>query len=61
MKPKRFLSDRQLAKRYGVSRATCWNWVKGGKFPKPRRLGPNTTRWDLDEIERFEAQQGGAA
>jgi len=61
MKTKRYATDRDLAKRYDVSRATPWNWAKAGKFPKPKKIGPNTTRWDLDEIERYEAEQGGAA
>jgi len=61
MKAKRYASDRDLSKRYNVSRATPWNWAKAGKFPKPKKIGPNTTRWDLDEVERHEAEQGGAA
>jgi prophage regulatory protein len=58
MKTKRYVTDRALGKRYGVSRATPWNWAKKGGFPKPKKIGPNTTRWDLDEVEEFEANQG---
>ena len=34
-----------------VSPATIWRWVQMGKFPKPFKLGPNTTVWDLDQVE----------
>ena len=60
MKAKRYVSDKYLAERYKVSRATPWNWAKAGTFPRPKKIGPNTTRWDLDEVERHEAEQGGA-
>lgn len=46
-----------------VSPATLWRWVADGKFPKPFKLGPNTTVWDTDQVEQWLAQQaaGGAA
>jgi prophage regulatory protein len=43
--------------RLPVSPATLWRWIKEGKFPQPFKLGPNTTVWDLDQIEAFVAQQ----
>lgn len=36
-----------------VSPATIWRWVAQGKFPKPKKIGPNTTAWDLETIEAF--------
>ena len=53
--PKRYYSDKQLARRYGVSRATIWNWAKRGVLPRPHRLGPNTSRWPETEIAEHEA------
>jgi predicted DNA-binding transcriptional regulator AlpA len=46
-----------------VSPATWWRWVKEGKAPAPFKLGPNTTVWDLDQVDAWLAQQaaGGAA
>lgn len=40
-----------------VSPATVWRWVREGKMPKPFKLGPNTTVFDLDQVEAFLAQQ----
>ena len=40
-----------------ISPATWWRWVKEGKAPAPFKLGPNTTVWDLDQVEAFLAQQ----
>lgn len=46
--------------RLPVSPATLWRWVANGKFPAPFKLGPNTTVWDLDQVEAFLAQQAKA-
>jgi prophage regulatory protein len=43
--------------RLPVSPATVWRWVKEGKFPAPFKLGPNTTVFDLDQVEAFLAQR----
>ena len=46
-----WLTDRDLAARYGVSRVTVWRWTRAGHLPAPRKIGPNTSRWSADEIE----------
>ncbi len=43
--------------RLPVSPATWWRWVAEGKAPAPFKLGPNTTVWDLDELEQFIAER----
>ncbi|MDN6320678.1 MAG: AlpA family phage regulatory protein [Marinobacter sp.] len=53
----KYLSDKDLAKRYGVARATPWRWVQAGVFPAPVKLSPNCTRWKLADIEAWEAKQ----
>lgn len=51
-----FLSDTQIAARYGVHRSTPWRWVKTDQaFPKPVMLTPGCTRWRLRELETWEA------
>lgn len=42
-----------------ASPATVWRWAAEGRFPKPFKLGPNTTVWDLDQVDAFLAQQAG--
>ena len=51
-----WLTDRDLAARYGVSRITPWRWAKDEKrgFPKPRKLGANTSRWSAAEVEAYD-------
>ena len=53
----RYISDTQLAERYGVSRATVWRWAKAGIITKPIVLSPGCTRWRLDEIEKRDAER----
>ena len=40
-----YLSDKQLAEKYGVHRTTIWRWVKQGDFPPPVKLSPGCSRW----------------
>lgn len=54
----KYLSDLQIAARYGVHRSTPWRWAKvDPNFPKPVTLSPGCTRWSLAELERWEAAQ----
>lgn len=57
-----YLSDKQVAERYGVTRPTVWRWLKTDRtFPKPISLSPGCTRWRLDEIEAWEAARRAVA
>lgn len=46
------ITDKIVASMASVSRATVWNWASSGLIPKPRRLGPRCSRWELGEIRR---------
>ena len=51
------LSDKAVAIRFEISRATVWRWVKENKFPKPIKLSAGSTRWKLSDIEAWEAKR----
>lgn len=54
--PSQFLSDTQIATRYGVSRQTVWRWAATDKtFPSPTKLSPGCTRWNISALEAWEA------
>ncbi len=55
-----YLTDKQVADRYSVSRTTPWRWVEKGRFPKPVKLSPGCTRWRVSEIQAWESNRGGA-
>lgn len=50
-----YLSDRDLAARYGVSRGTIWRWVRTRRYPAPVRIGEAVTRWRMDAVTEWEA------
>ena len=56
-----YLSDKQLAERYSVTRPTVWRWAREGDFPQPVSLSPGCTRWRLADVEAWEAARDGAA
>ena len=56
----KYLSDKDLAARYSIHRATPWRWVREGRFPSPIKIN-GSTRWKLSDIEAWEAKQEGAS
>ena len=44
------VSARTLAQVLAVSEVTIWRWSKDSRLPKPRKLGANTTRWNVGEV-----------
>lgn len=53
-----YITDTQIARRFGVHRSTPWRWVKSDPtFPRPVILSPGCTRWKLAEIEAWEARR----
>jgi prophage regulatory protein len=55
-----YLTDRQVAERLAVSRATIWRWVRRGAFPAPLKFSPGITRWNVSDLERWEAECAAA-
>ena len=56
MHPDQYLSYKQLTERYGKSRVQLWRWVRGGRFPAPVQLGPNSVAFRLEDILAWEAR-----
>jgi|MDTD01.2.fsa_nt_gb predicted DNA-binding transcriptional regulator AlpA len=54
---KRYASAAQLSERYDVSQRTIWRWSRNGILPPPERITEACTRWNLSEIEQFEAER----
>lgn len=53
--PQIYLSDIQVAARYGNHRTWTWRALKADpQFPKPVKLSSGTTRWKLSDIEAWE-------
>ena len=45
----------EVAKRYGVAIPTIYRWINTlPDFPKPRKIGPNTTRFLVAELDAYD-------
>jgi len=47
------------ARHFGVCKTTLWRWAKRPDFPKPARLGPKITLFEIAAVERWLKTQGG--
>jgi prophage regulatory protein len=42
-----------------VCSSSWWNGIKKGIYPKPIKIGPNTTAWRVEDIRNLINQLGG--
>lgn len=57
-----YLTDKQTADRYGVTRTTIWRWRKTDQtFPTPITLSPGCVRFRLADLEAWEAAKAAGA
>ena len=56
----KYISDKQLAKKFGVHRTTIWRWIKDCGFPKPVQLSKGCTRWPEKSIQEWETKRAEA-
>lgn len=35
---------------FGISKPTAWRWVKSGRLPAPKRLGPRVCGFNVAEL-----------
>ena len=59
---KKYLSAKQLCVRYDVKAAsTIWRWAAAGIIPKPKKITPACTRWDVAELEAWDSERENSA
>lgn len=34
----------------GLSRSTLYDWIKSGRFPRPKQLGPRAVAWSEADV-----------
>lgn len=57
-----YLTDNQVAGRYGIKRGSVWRWTKENEdFPKPVRFTKGCVRWSISELESYERKQAEAS
>ena len=52
----RCLTEKDILNRYQISHTTLWRWVREGRFPQGEFLGPQTKRWPLKKLLRWEKE-----
>lgn len=46
-----FMRLPEILKLIPVGKSTWWAKVKGGEYPKPYKLGKNTSAWRVEDIK----------
>ncbi len=49
-RPQGFLRLPQVLALIPVSKSTWWDGCKKGRYPKPVKIGPNSTAWKAEDI-----------
>lgn len=49
----RLLSEKDVLKLTGISRATLWRWQQAGDFPQRRQIGPRRVAWLESELDAW--------
>ena len=57
---RKFSRAKSVAFRYDTTPSTIWRWAREARFahlnfPKPIKIGPNTTAWDDNDLDRYDA------
>lgn len=48
-----FLTDKQVASIFKLTRPSIWRLVKEGRIPQPVKIAANSTRWRKSDIDKF--------
>jgi prophage regulatory protein len=57
-----FIRINEVMARTGVCRATIYNWIKDGSFPKQIQLGNSRiVAWSAQDIQKWQEDQKGGA
>lgn len=51
--PVRFIFRAEVLERVNVSYVTLWNWMRDGKFPLAREIGPGKIAWLGHEVDNW--------
>ena len=60
-----FLRVKRVAERYDTSPSTIWRWANEKRFeylgfPRPIKIGPHTTGFELSALDKFDAERKAA-
>ena len=55
--PARFIFKPEVLDRVGVSYVSIWQWMRQGKFPRTREVGPGRVAWLESEIDEWFASR----
>ncbi|MCY1530326.1 hypothetical protein D9M68_655080 [compost metagenome] len=50
-----YVDVRAVANIHNISVSTAWRWSTEGLLPRPEKLGPATTRWNVGALRRHRA------
>ena len=54
---KKYARAKTIAKMLDIGLSTLWQMVKDNRLPKPIKLSPRVTLWDVDEVLAFVGSQ----
>jgi predicted DNA-binding transcriptional regulator AlpA len=55
MQTSRWIPRALVLERYHTSDSSLTRWVKANQFPAPKRFGAMSDRWDINELDVYDA------
>lgn len=55
--PKRYLREKEVLDRIGISRSTLHAWCRDNLFPLPRKISEKSIRWLESEVDAWMASR----
>lgn len=53
-----FMTVGEVCDRYKIAKSTLYGWMDKGYFPRPKKFGWTVARWNRQEVEAFEIENG---
>ena len=50
----RWIRRAEVRERYNTSDSSITRWIKAGKFPRPKKFGANSIRWDREVLDDYD-------
>jgi prophage regulatory protein len=53
LRPLRIMRADEVVATVGAAKSTIYMWIRAGKFPRPKKIGPRRVGWLTSDVEAW--------